>query len=245
MLLIQSALVRDRPLKPMNRKAGFSLVEVLAALLVTTLLFLALTPLVSQMLATWARGGEIASIVEFRVRGLGILHDDLRHAIVWTGFGRTDNLLVFRGNETSMSFPVASGLGQGRYGVEMLSIEVASRRDGRALIRRRAPMIGSTYGAFTDPVVLFSGPYEFLFKYRSHDGVEKAVWEDPQSSPARVVLNITDGAGRRSSLRIEIPILASISAACLINSNLPGCAAIPPPMEDSDLIKSYMTQLGR
>ena len=45
--------------KSINAEAGFSLIEVLAALLVTMLLVLTLSPFVSQMLATWARGGHI------------------------------------------------------------------------------------------------------------------------------------------------------------------------------------------
>ena len=49
-------------------EAGFSLIEVLAALVVTTLLVLALTPLVGQMLATWSRGSEASRAVELESR---------------------------------------------------------------------------------------------------------------------------------------------------------------------------------
>ncbi|MBO0758208.1 MAG: hypothetical protein J2P54_20355, partial [Bradyrhizobiaceae bacterium] len=57
--------------------------EVLTALIIATLLFLALTPFVGQMLAMWARAEEAASVVELKTRGLGRLRDDLRHAIVF------------------------------------------------------------------------------------------------------------------------------------------------------------------
>jgi len=229
----------------MNKKAGFSLVEVLAALLVTMLLILALTPLVNQMLATWARGSDAARFVEFRVRGVGILRDDLRHAIIWTGFGRTDKLLVFRGNETSISFPAVSEHGQGLDRLEMISIEVANTVDGHGLIRRRAPVVGSTYTAFSDPVVLFSGPYKYFLRYYSLDGQEKFVWNDPLGPPARVVLNIVDSRGRIAGVPIQI--LASVSAACLVSANLPGCTVLPSPAnEDANpLLKSFMTSLGR
>jgi hypothetical protein len=238
----QSALAPNRQ---MNRNAGFSLLEVLAALVVTMLLIVALTPLVSQMLATWNHGSEVADTVEFRVRGLGVLRGDLRHAIVWTGFGRTDNMLVFRGNETSMTFPAVSGLGEGREGLEMISIEVASSANGRALIRRRAPVIGTTYTAFAYPVVLFSGPYKYLLKYYSREGEEKPVWVDPLSFPARVVLNIFDGRGRLSSVPIEIPILATISPACLVSASLPGCPAFPKREEDDELQKTFGNQISQ
>jgi Prokaryotic N-terminal methylation motif len=224
----------------MNRNAGFSLLEVLAALVVTTLLILALTPLVSFMLTTWVRGGDVAGIVELRVRGVGVLRDDLRHAIIWAGFGRTENLPAFRGNETSMSFPAVSGLGEGQAGIEMLSIGVASSADGRSLIRRRAPIVGTTYTAFADPVVLFSGPFKYFLRYYSSDGSETSDWHDPLSLPSRVVLNIVDGRGRTSSVAITMPILTSISAACLASGHLPGCPVLSKPKEeDGDPLNAF------
>jgi hypothetical protein len=230
----------------MNRNAGFSLVEVLAALVVTTLLVFALTPLVSQMLATWARGSEIAGIVELRVHGIGTLRNDLRHAVVWSGFGQKENRLGFRGNEMSMSFPAISGLGEGQDGIEMISIDVTSSVDGRALIRRRAPLIGTTYGAFVDAIVLFSGPYRYFLRYYSNGDAETAVWTDPLSLPNRVVLNIVDAKGRLSSIPIAIPILASISAACLVSKSLPGCPELtkPPEKGDNDPLLAYGKQLS-
>jgi hypothetical protein len=203
-------------------------------MVVTTLLMFALTPLVSQMLATWARGSEVAGMIEFRGRGLGMLRDDLRHAVVSTALGRSDARLTFRGNETSMSFPAFSGLGEGRDGIEMLSITVTNSVDGRALIRRRAPVIGTTYSALVDPVVLFSGPYKYFLRYYSSEGAETSEWTDPMALPANVVVNIIDARGRLSSVPVAIPVLASISAACLAGGHLPGCPAMEPPAQEKN-----------
>src|SRR5262245_9284501 len=119
-----------RSRRPASAEAGFTLVEVLAALVITLLLVVALTPFVGQMLATWARGTETTRAVELVTRGVGLLRHDLRHAIVWTGYGKTEDLLLFRGNEVSMSFPAATGLAPGRDGLEMISITVDASRDG-------------------------------------------------------------------------------------------------------------------
>jgi prepilin-type N-terminal cleavage/methylation domain-containing protein len=233
----------------MNRNAGFSLLEVLAALVVTALLIMALTPLVGVMLTTWVRGSDVAGIVELRVRGVGVLRDDLRHAVIWAGFGRTENLPAFRGNETSMSFPAVSGLGEGQDGIEMISIDVASSTDGRSLIRRRAPVIGTTYAAFSDPVVLFSGPFKYFLRYYSIDGTETSEWHDPLSFPSRVVLNIVDGRGRSSGVAVTLPVLASISAACLAGGQLPGCPMMSKPQspngQDDDLLNAFGRQLSQ
>lgn len=219
-------------------RAGFSLLEVLAALVITTLLIMALTPLVTQMLATWARGSDVAGMVEFRVSGLVLLRNDLRHAIVWTGYGKFENLLVFRGNETSMSFPAMSGLGRELDGLQMLSIEVASGTNGQAIIRKRASITGTTYGPFSNPIVLLSGPDRYFFTYYSRDSEPLTVWADPLHYPAGIALNIVDRRGRLSSVPIEIPILASVSAACLDNSSLPGCPNLTKPAADDDPLKA-------
>ena len=225
--------------KPTSSRAGFSLVEVLAALVVTTLLVLALTPLVGQMLATWARGSETAGIVELRTRGLVRLRVDLRHAIVWTGFGRTENLLSFRGNEASMSFPVAAGLGSGRDGLEMLSITVATSVDGRALVRRRAALVGSTHLSFIDPVILFSGPYRYVFSYFARGGEVTPTWTDQHDLPSRVELQILDRNNLLLSVPVALPVLASLSAGCFISNTLPGCPAIAAIPDKTDWANAY------
>src|SRR5262245_43833011 len=228
---------------PANAEAGFTLVEVLAALVVTLLLVVALTPFVSQMLATWARGTETTRAVELVTRGVGLLRHDLRHAIVWTGYGRTEDLILFRGNEVSMSFPVATGLGPGRDGLEMISITVDASHDGRALVRRRAPLVGSTYASFRDPVVLFSGPFRYVFRYFPREGPGVPVWANANEVPARVELTIADEKGPIFTAPLELPVFASLSAACLAGSNLPGCPASAPAEEDPDP-QSWMKEFG-
>jgi general secretion pathway protein J len=230
----RSKFYRRRPHrmpKPINGKAGFSLIEVLAALLVTMLLVLTLSPFVIQMLATWSRGGEVVRLVEFQTRGLGRLRQDLRHALVFTGYGQTQDLAAFEGDETSMSFPVVAGVGPDHPGLEYLLFTVATTIDGRALVRRRAPVIGSSYGSFVDPVVLISGPFRYVFKYYSRDGEELASWSKSQFDlPAHVELHILDRNGLPLfGGPIAISTFASLSAGCFAGANLRGCSTSQMP----------------
>jgi general secretion pathway protein J len=230
MHLIRSGSGAPRPTNSLarqtNRRSGFSMLEALAALIMTTFLFLALTPFVSQMLATWARGGEAANLVELKSRGLGQLRDDLRHAIVWTDFGKIQDLAAFRGDETSMYFPVVAGLGPNANGVEYLSFTVNNTIGGSALVRRRAAVIGSTYGTFVDPVVLVSGHFKYTFKYFSRGGEESPVWTvDRFDLPGRVELQIVDRDRLLFSVPIMISTFGSLSAACFV-SNLQGCQTL-------------------
>jgi hypothetical protein len=225
------------PLQPTTAEAGFSLVEVLATLVVTMILIVGLTPFVRQMLATWSRGSEVARAVELESRGIGLLRGDLRHAITWTGFGNIDNLATFRGTETSISFPAATGLDAGRNGVEMLSFTVDASADGRALVRRRATLLGTTYLGFTDPIVLFSGPLKYLFHYIGRDGQQLQVWNRPEL-PASIELLIIDQKGPIFSAPIALPVFASLSAGCLVSQGLPGCP-VTPPKDENEWMKSY------
>jgi hypothetical protein len=233
----------DPSRKRASAESGFSLVEVLAALVVTLLLVVALTPFVGQMLATWARGTETTRAVELLTRGVGLLRHDLRRAIVWTGYGKSEDLMLFRGNEAAMSFPAATGLGPGRDGVEMISITVDASRDGRALVRRRAPLVGSTYASFRDPVVLFSGPFRYVFRYFPREGPGVPVWANVHEVPARVELTIADERGPIFTAPLELPLFASLSAACLASNNLPGCPTSAPAEDDQDP-EGWMKKLG-
>ena len=225
------------PPKPASAKAGFSLLEVLATLVVTMLLIVTLTPFVSKMLATWSLGGEAAAIVELKTRGLGRLHDDLRHAIAGAGYGQSQDVAVFHGDEASMFFPVAAGLGTSVKSIEYLAYTVENSIDGRALVRRRAPIIGSTYGTFADPVLLISGPFAYVFRYYSRTGEEVAVWPASRVDlPARIELDIATGNGLLLSVPIIIPTFASLSAGCFVDSSLQGCTGFSKA-NDEDVTK--------
>jgi hypothetical protein len=197
-------------------RAGFSLVEVLASLIVTALIVVVLAPIVRQLLMTWDRGSEVARAVEMKTRGLGLLRDDIRNAIVWTTAGQPENSTTFRGNTTSLRFPAIANVGSGRREIEMLAVTVDPSPDGYALVRRRATLNGLAYGPFTDPIVLLSGPFKFVFRYKSRSGDETAVWSDAADIPGSVALTILDQRGPIFKAPIEFPLFASLPAGCIV-----------------------------
>ena len=125
----------------------------------------------------------------------------------------------------------------------MISITVDASRDGRALVRRRAPLIGSTYASFRDPVVLFSGPFRYVFRYFPREGPGVPVWVNAHEMPARLQLTIADERGAILAAPLELPVFASLSAACLASSNLPGCPASAASEGDEDPL-GWMKELG-
>ena len=94
-----------------------------------------------------------------------------------------------------MSFPVAAELYGRTSGLEMLSITVAGNKNGWSLVRRRASVVGSTYTAFSEPIVLVSGPYKYFLRYYDRNGREMLSWDNRVDLPIRVVFEYRRGEG--------------------------------------------------
>jgi hypothetical protein len=219
--------------------AGFSLVEVMAALVVTCLLIMGLTPFVNQLLSTWARGSTTGGIVDMTSRGIGQLRKDLRHTVP---LAARPGLVAFRGDEMHFEFPAATGLGAGRDGVEMISIS-AERIDGEelALVRRRSgPVTTDSPAEFKDPVVLFSGKFQYMFRYIGQDGARQRSWTDHADLPVRIEVEILNG--RDPVLpALELPVFADMSAACLLQPGTPGCPAVSKAANQARALERFLS----
>ena len=208
-----------------SRNAGFSLIEVMAALVVTCLLMMGFTPFVNQLLSTWERGSTIGVVVDMTSRGIGQLRKDLRHAVPLAG---RSGMVAFRGDELYFEFPAATGFGTGRGGVEMIAISAEQLGGGKmALVRRHSGHVPTESGAeFKDPVVLFSGNLQYIFRYIAQDGTQHSTWNDHPDLPVRIEVDILEG--REPVLpTLELPLYADMSVVCLLQPGAPGCPRTP------------------
>jgi hypothetical protein len=199
----------------------------MAALVVTCLLMMALTPFVNQLLSTWARGSQIGAIVDMTSRGIEQLRKDLRYAVPLTA---RPGVTAFRGDELHFEFPAATGLGTGRGGVEMIAIS-AERLDGKekAIVRRRSGHVSTETGAESkDRVVLFSGNFRYMFRYIAQDGTRQSTWSNRPDLPVRIEVDILDGSDPVVPV-LELPLYADMSIECLLQPGKPGCprASLP------------------
>ena len=225
-----------------SRNAGFSLVEVMAALVVTCLLMMALTPFVNQLLSTWARGSLIGVIVDMTSRGIGQLRKDLRHAVL---LAARPGVTAFRGDELHFEFPAATGLGTGRGGVEMIAIS-AELLEGKelAIVRRRSGHVSTESGAeFKDPVVLFSGNFQYRFRYIAQDGTRQSTWNNRPDLPVRIEVDILDGRDPVVPA-LELPLYADMSVACLLRPGKPGCPRASQPAQQSQALGQVRSGQG-
>jgi hypothetical protein len=99
--------------------------------------------------------------------------------------------------------------------------------------------MGSTYGTFTDPVVLVSGNFRYVFRYYARGGKESPVWNKSRfEMPARIELSIYNRDGvLLFTAPIAVPAFASLSAGCLAGDKLQGCADVAPV--DETALKAY------
>jgi len=219
---------RPRP-GPEGRRAGFSLLEVLAALAITVLLVVAFAPFASQLVLTWGRGTRTAEFVDMLTRANDRIERDLLASVPMTITRGDKTSMLFRGGPGHVMFASATGFGVGRGGLELVSIGI--EQDGpnaTVLVRRRAPMRDAALApsGFRDPVTLLAGPYRYRFSFVAADGTRVATWQDRPDMPARVELAIVAGDRPVLPAALSFFVPANLSAACITD--------VPPDFCDSE-----------
>lgn len=203
---------------PDRRLAGFSLIEVLAALAITVLLVVTFAPFAGQLVSTWGRGARTAELVDMLTRANDRIERDLLATVPMTVTRGEVTTMLFRGGPGHVVFASATGFGPGRDGLELVSIGIEQDGpDGTALVRRRAPLRDAAQApsGFRDPVTLIAGPYQFRFAFVAADGSRVAEWRDRLDMPARVELTVVSGDRTLLPAPLSYFIPADYPAACI------------------------------
>lgn len=215
-------------------QSGFTLVEVLAALALASLILVSLN-LAMTVIRQGSEGArsrlssnaalstasqvfsdDVARIAKIRLKG-----DDKAQGY-W-----------FDGTAGQMIYPLTEWAGVARPGLYLVRLRVAG--DERAqLIRERSPLLpGETFDGereWRDPVVLLEGDYGIAFAYRAPRSGEvawSADWTMPRAMPEQISLTVTD----RSTGRLAMPLLAQplgIDGEVQCASEGPDCAPPKP-----------------
>lgn len=200
------------------RRAGFSLIEVLAALAITVLLVVTFAPFASQLVTTWGRGARTAELVDMLARANDRIERDLLATVPMTVTRGETTSMLFRGGPGHVLFASATGFGPGRGGLELVSIGIEpDGPDATALVRRRAPLRDAALAptGFKDPVTLVAGPYRYRFGFVAADGTRVEEWQGRPDMPARVELSIVAGDTLLLPAPLSYFIPADLSAACI------------------------------
>jgi general secretion pathway protein J len=199
-------------------EAGFTLIEVLMATLLMTLILGALATVTAQWLPNWNRGMARVQRAERLAIGLERIAADLSVAEMMPLNGEAKAPL-FEGAELSVTF-VRTAVGPNiRPGLEIIRLIEKADADGLALVRERAPfapMPDDAQVKFADQVVLIRSPFRVSFSYAGPDQVWQREWRRQKQLPDTVRISVRD---------IATGQVLAVSGAAIVHINAPAeCA---------------------
>lgn len=177
-----------------DARAGFALLEMLAALTIGVAMLALLAQFTSQTLRNWTRGEGTIAVMEMLTSGLGRLKTDLALAVPMPPPGSDSSSVMFAGSEGQLLFVAATGFGAGDRGLELISITVTREEEGIAVVRQRGPVVTGP-APLRDAVVLLRGRMQFRFSFRDDDGQTVANWSNRESLPKAVAVELFNNAG--------------------------------------------------
>ena len=212
-----------------DARAGFALLEMLAALTIAVAIMALLAQFTSQSVRNWNRGESTIAVMEMLTTGLARLKTDLSLAIPMRPPGTDSTNVVFIGEPGSVVFVAATGFGAGDRGVELISVNVVTNEDGIAVVRQRG-QVTSGQTPLRDPVVLLRGRMQVQFSYQDYDGQTVPTWTNRDRLPKAVAINILNQAGVAVfpvPLAMKLP--TNLSAGCVSGGDGEGGAGCPNP----------------
>jgi general secretion pathway protein J len=175
-------------------RAGFTLLETMAALAIAAAAFAVIVDFSMRTLRNWHRGDQAIAAMEMITRGIGRLQTDLAVALPISVPGGDGAAVLFKGDANSLVFAAATGFGTGNRAVELISVSAFQDGEDIALIRNRGP-VANPQPELRDPVVLMKGRMRVRFSYRDNDGKTTPTWVEQPELPAVVAIEIFGAQG--------------------------------------------------
>jgi general secretion pathway protein J len=184
------------PRRALADQAGFTLIEVLVATLLMTVILAALATVTSQWLPNWNRGMAQVQRAERLAMGLERIAADLSVAEMVPINGDA-KVPLFEGSELAVTF-VRTAVGpNARPGLEIIRFIEKADDQGLALVRKRvpfAPMPSDAQIRFADQVVLIRLPFRVTFSYAGPDQVWQPDWRGRMQLPDMIRIAVRDSA---------------------------------------------------
>ena len=207
-------------------EAGFTLLEVLLATLLMTVILGALATVTAQWLPNWNRGMVRVQRAELLAIGLDRIVADLSVAemVAVNGDARTP---LFEGSELAVTFLRTAVGPNARPGLEFIRLIEKADSQGLAMVRERAPFAPMPTDAqirFADQVVLIRAPFRVTFSYAGPDQVWQQVWRGQMQLPEKIRATVRDGAtGQVLNVSTAMVVHVNAPAECARAKNPPSC----------------------
>lgn len=172
--------------KPARRCSGFTLIEVLAALAISSVIIVATAALIHTVAGNFDRGTRNVDAADRLVLAMQRLAADFGSArfVVWTT--QSGPALAFTGDPANgeklarIMFVSGADIGSLSRGDEVVSLTIEQTDDATRLVRRRAAWTGANMlinnAAMQDAVVLIEGNLDMSFLFGGPDGGGTLVW---------------------------------------------------------------------
>jgi general secretion pathway protein J len=178
-----------KPVRPAEE--GFSLIEALAAVALTSAIMAGLATIAGQWMPAW-RHGFVAVQNADRI---GLALDRIAEDVGGAAYVRPDGgkgPLLFRGASDAVVF-VRQRIEPGA--APQLDIVRVGAAAGGETQRARTRFAPGAMGAFSDATTLLAAPFHIAFAYAGSDGRWLDAWVDPQSLPRAVRLSVLGEGG--------------------------------------------------
>jgi general secretion pathway protein J len=215
-------------------EAGFTLIEVLMATLLMTVILAALASVTSQWLPNWNRGMARVQSSERLAMGLDRIVADLSVAKMMPINGDAKAPL-FEGTELAVTFLRTAVGPNARPGLEIIRLVEKADSQGLAMVRERAtftPRPSDAQIRFADQVVLIRSPLRVTFSYSGPDHVWQPEWRGQMELPDMVRVTVRDGTtgqvlavSRAATVHVNAPaecVRAKNATTCLTARLKPG-----------------------
>jgi len=207
---------------------GFTLIEVLVATLLMTVILAALATVTAQWMPNWNRGMTRVQRAERLALGLDRIIADLSVAemIPLNGDAKVP---MFEGSELAVTF-VRTAVGpNARPGLEFVRLIEKADNQGLAMVRERAPFTPMPSDAqirFTDQVVLIRLPFRVTFAFAGPDQVWQPNWRGQARLPDMIRIAVRDSAtGQMLAVSGATIVHVNAAAECAQSKDASGCGA--------------------
>lgn len=197
-----------------DRRAGFTLIEVLAALAITGALVSVALPYAARLATRWWVGERSVEVADGWMQALARLEDDLSQAMPLSLSRGAKSLVAFRSGPDFIEF-VRPALGRGSAtDLDTVLLDVRSTSRGMALMRRSGHFSADTFFAAPPslgaPTTLIEGPFRLRFAVIDGHRTPQSKWEGDVEMPSAVQLSVVGAAGDAMPPGpILLPIVAS------------------------------------
>ena len=211
------------------RRAGFTLIETLAALAIASAIILSTSALIHQGALFFNRGTHTVDQVEQLTLAIACLTRDFaaaRFVLEKTAKHPRAAFIATAGSEDGppkILFVTAGGRASGSQGAEVVSISVETGKTLTQLVRRRSAWLGPSMRVenvkLHDAVILLKGTLDMSFSFSELMPNGSLVWHDRWNGaaglPHSVRLNLRDNeTGSDLMQAVEFPIYADAPPSC-------------------------------